>query len=569
MSAGRNDPCPCGSGKKYKKCCLEKDRAATPAAVLPPLPLLAPSPETGGAERRDALAAERKAQENARRAHEAEQRAYEAERQAFKAAGFDVQIAAFERELQRGDAPVDGESLYEMFEALQQTPKTPEQREALHRAIEQFEAKAPDVFAPDAGYYLSWQLGNALTSGDAERVKALSVKMGLVGEQFWMMFLLVCERLRWHERLDALLAARRAAWPAARQSTDIFGWALDDFAEQAIGDIAIDWLQRHPSAREIDDALRADVAFFRPVKDASLSLFVAHVGGWTATPWELAQFDFLSKPPVKPSPSETVADTFEDELEDWEEEDDWDEDEELDEDADEDEAGNEAEEGDEAGDDAEDDADADAEDGEAPAGEVDEAASAPDAGVEPMLVTLGTYVEENPDSETARLMYLCLDFVPYATGVAGITPLRAMMFARSIERYLRRRHAGLLEPRPSVMEELTRPRSRPEPKPVFRPPAHVLCPDRTTFDAYLADLLAITNSRVFFAAATLALLPVWLRFLESRGLLDAKTAGATLRAHRRLPDDFLRATRSWGEPTLNDVLEQWQVAGTPSPQGRP
>jgi tetratricopeptide (TPR) repeat protein len=24
---GRNDPCPCGSGKKYKKCCLPKDEA--------------------------------------------------------------------------------------------------------------------------------------------------------------------------------------------------------------------------------------------------------------------------------------------------------------------------------------------------------------------------------------------------------------------------------------------------------------------------------------------------------------------------------------------------------------
>src|SRR3989454_1056229 len=23
---GRNDPCPCGSGKKYKKCCMEKDQ---------------------------------------------------------------------------------------------------------------------------------------------------------------------------------------------------------------------------------------------------------------------------------------------------------------------------------------------------------------------------------------------------------------------------------------------------------------------------------------------------------------------------------------------------------------
>src|SRR5882672_7676372 len=24
--AGRNDPCPCGSGRKYKKCCLDKNR---------------------------------------------------------------------------------------------------------------------------------------------------------------------------------------------------------------------------------------------------------------------------------------------------------------------------------------------------------------------------------------------------------------------------------------------------------------------------------------------------------------------------------------------------------------
>ena len=25
---GRNDPCPCGSGRKYKKCCLNKYRDA-------------------------------------------------------------------------------------------------------------------------------------------------------------------------------------------------------------------------------------------------------------------------------------------------------------------------------------------------------------------------------------------------------------------------------------------------------------------------------------------------------------------------------------------------------------
>ncbi len=27
VTAGRNDPCPCGSGKKYKNCCLGKNQA--------------------------------------------------------------------------------------------------------------------------------------------------------------------------------------------------------------------------------------------------------------------------------------------------------------------------------------------------------------------------------------------------------------------------------------------------------------------------------------------------------------------------------------------------------------
>jgi tetratricopeptide (TPR) repeat protein len=30
---GRNDPCPCGSGKKYKRCCVEKDETAAAIAA--------------------------------------------------------------------------------------------------------------------------------------------------------------------------------------------------------------------------------------------------------------------------------------------------------------------------------------------------------------------------------------------------------------------------------------------------------------------------------------------------------------------------------------------------------
>jgi hypothetical protein len=33
---GRNDPCPCGSGKKYKKCCLARDEARLAAPAQRP-----------------------------------------------------------------------------------------------------------------------------------------------------------------------------------------------------------------------------------------------------------------------------------------------------------------------------------------------------------------------------------------------------------------------------------------------------------------------------------------------------------------------------------------------------
>ena len=33
MKIGRNDPCPCGTGQKYKKCCAAKDAAAVSAEL--------------------------------------------------------------------------------------------------------------------------------------------------------------------------------------------------------------------------------------------------------------------------------------------------------------------------------------------------------------------------------------------------------------------------------------------------------------------------------------------------------------------------------------------------------
>jgi ABC-type uncharacterized transport system YnjBCD substrate-binding protein len=39
---GRNDPCPCGSGKKFKKCCLISQRLDESSSGLPQIDAQAP-----------------------------------------------------------------------------------------------------------------------------------------------------------------------------------------------------------------------------------------------------------------------------------------------------------------------------------------------------------------------------------------------------------------------------------------------------------------------------------------------------------------------------------------------
>ncbi len=49
QAVGRNDPCPCGSGKKYKQCCMRKDQASKQAG---PVRAAAGAPGSGGATRK-------------------------------------------------------------------------------------------------------------------------------------------------------------------------------------------------------------------------------------------------------------------------------------------------------------------------------------------------------------------------------------------------------------------------------------------------------------------------------------------------------------------------------------
>jgi hypothetical protein len=52
---GRNDPCPCGSGKKFKKCCIDKRQAMAAPSAPPSLNREVELLQQAAAEKRDTL----------------------------------------------------------------------------------------------------------------------------------------------------------------------------------------------------------------------------------------------------------------------------------------------------------------------------------------------------------------------------------------------------------------------------------------------------------------------------------------------------------------------------------
>jgi hypothetical protein len=60
------------------------------------------------------------------------------------------------------------------------------------------------------------------------------------------------------------------------------------------------------------------------------------------------------------------------------------------------------------------------------------------------------------------------------------------------------------------------------------------------------------------ATATLELVPAWLRFLESRRLIDAEQREQTLANLRGLDTEFLKVVKDHSDPGLRLAMEQWR-----------
>lgn len=163
---------------------------------------------------------------------------------------------------------------------------------------------------------------------------------------------------------------------------------------------------------------------------------------------------------------------------------------------------------------------------------------------------------EVPRSPGARnLSRLVSQFVGYLRRDEGVPYPKGELIRHELFRYFIERHEGDLDPKPSMVEQVMHPGRKLPPPPK---PSHLLCPERVTFEVLLSRLLGPLNGLYHTAAALFELVPAWLRFLESRRLIDADQHAKTLKELRPLHADLMRLMESYDDdPALAHSLRAW------------
>ncbi len=308
MNIGRNDICHCGSGKKYKKCCLSKDEEAVrqdAAKPRAPIPLRLISPDRDYSHRSgDGNCSHVPPDATFIPASEPDPyfEAWDERWEKFEAADYEEQIALFTQTLDDPPSPLapalvtgmDDELAFSMLnEIFFQTIKHNE-RDRFDALTESLRERDPRVYQENAHFILTWRITNALVSGRFDLASALIRKLAPIVNQAFDIWNHVREQMAYYGQLPALIEAMRLSWPSIRDSREIKPLAVGEYRALCAHMETLNNLEEVGEPRIEDPAFRERLRFFMDDDEnfdyAQQSLWIDCLVGRNNHPWTLDDF---------------------------------------------------------------------------------------------------------------------------------------------------------------------------------------------------------------------------------------------------------------------------------------
>jgi hypothetical protein len=421
---------------------------------------------------------------------------------------------------------ITNDMAFEMLNVIHADAATSGQRARFAECLTALRTRRPELYDQGAHNYLSWSVQDALAENRPETVASLMRELAPRAGSQIDLFHRTIDALEYHGQLSVLVESMRGAWPGVKTSKDIFPWGISEFAEKGANYEIYDYLEHTPAPDPADPVLLDRIRFFvEKPRTEYLREFILDLTGKSGREWRTDDFVLLP-------PEERKRDAWDD---GYEEDEEWDEEEE------------------------EYDEDANGEEGDGEEEREEEEREEEEREEEP---------EPEPrDPGLANLSRLIHEFVGYLRREEGVPFTRGELISAELYRYFVRRHEGELDPRPSMFERVLHKKTLPKPP----RPIHPLCPEHDTLDVHLGGRVSILNGLFHTAAAQFCVIPAWLRFLESRRLIDAPTRAAVTRnllplrtplvgLWERFPDD---------PALLRDTQAAWPADAPKEPPGPP
>lgn len=281
---GRNDPCHCGSGKKYKKCCLAKDEEAKQAADA----------ELGAARDSDSS----KENRALRKKTDPRIEAFNARLRDFKAADYEGKFIIFNRTLDDPEL-MDGEMAFEMLHDLFGDTIKHGERNRFDALVANLRELRPETFAAEAPFFLKWRITNALVGTQPEEAAALFRELAPLAGKDIDIFNRTEEMIAYHGQLPSLVDSMRLAWPTVKSSSDIVPWGIDEFCTRGMSYELLHFADHTPAPIIQKAGLLASLEFYSEIDPERISQYLAHLTGHDVKPWTMNDFVLSSPRPSR------------------------------------------------------------------------------------------------------------------------------------------------------------------------------------------------------------------------------------------------------------------------------
>jgi len=468
--------CPCGSGSKYKNCCLPKSDEGRPERISqqhteeshheksPSRPIQKEdSPFTLDDQEEDFPEDESFLGDEEFSVDDENTFETNAWWDEFEEADYEDRFGLFLQALDDPDV-LDDELTYEALNMIYEDTAERHERHRFDALVTALQKRRPELYEESALFYLDWGMTNALISGNSEVATAIAIALAERAEDEAEPLSSALDRLAYYGELSAMLKTLHAAWPVLKESSVVDPETIDELKDLATNCVIFDYLERCQEPDAQDPILVNDLQYYSEVHHEHLGVYLQVISGKIRSQWTIEEF---------------------------------------------------------------------APDGARGKG------------------------RQRDDLFKSQVFHLCTEFLRYLRFERDVPYTKGHIARVHLFLYYLLRYEGLLEAEQMGLEVVAQ-RPKKKSKKKSRPQLeHPLCPDASTFEIFLDGLLESFEAHDLKAATTFELLPAWLDFLNSVGLLETKQKERALTAIYPLREQVIEALgMSFEDPAIEENIEK-------------